>query len=360
MSQLYWACEEQRLAELIDVAASLGYAAKLVGRGNDWPVIAIEDPDRQLLRETARRIRQRQLISAALVGEPLSPAELFIAAEWRGRLVVALSELGRVEAIGEIGSPGDWLRHASGERSRDLVILPLLAIEEPHGLRPLAARPVAAAAVLQQPAAYYGRLASPEIGGASALFAAGQEAARDRGLAEDQVLVGEPEALGFALDRGEHSVVGWRAQGVVAVSAYGFSLPHWPEVMRELDGFPGDPRQQDRLATQVAAWLQQDLRFGLAILLRGLADPPVVIPMGAVYEQPAIGSPQQTLAVAQEQQVTVGIGASVPLVLPAWCLNPTFSPPHGPMTATPLLSADAGGTQGAVWERVRRRYRGVG
>src|SRR5882757_5798531 len=49
--------------------------------------------------------------------------------------------------------------------------------------------------------------------------------------------------------------------------------------------------------------------------------------------QPAMGT--QNLAVAQAHQVTVGVGASVPLVLPAWCLNPTFSLPHGPMTSHP-------------------------
>ena len=339
MSRLYWACDELRVAGLLDVATSLDRVAKVIGRGNGWPVIEIQDPDWRLLRETACLILQRQLISAAVVGDALSPDELFIAAEWGRRLVVARSEL---SIIGEIVS---WVRHESDFQPRDLSIFQVVESAEPQELVPLAVNPVSAAAVLRDPIAYYGPLADPRVGGANALFAAGLEAARERGLSDDQVLVGEPEALGFSVDLGHSSIVAWRQKGVIAASAFGFSLQDWQEVVAKVEGFRPDHLDHDGLAAQVEQWVQQDFRFGLAVLLRGLKDPPVVIPMGSVYQQPAMGSRSQNLAVAQPHQVTVGVGASLPLVLPAWCLNPTFSPPHGPMTATPLVVLGAGGSQ---------------
>lgn len=311
MSQLYWACREPTVAALLDLAASFGRAAKIAGKGNSQPVIEIDDPDAHLLRETARLILLHQLIGAAVVKGPLASSELFIAAEWMGKLVVARTELGLVEPI------GSWLRHDRDFAPRDLVIFNLVEGAEPEDLGPIDAKPVAVAAILENPSAYYGRFADPNVGGANALFAAGVEAANHRGLPDGQVLVGTPETFGFSVDSGGSSVVSWTTKGFIAVRAFGFSLGQWEEVVGEIEGFGPDDLDRGTLAQQVERWSRQDLRFGLAIMLRGEEDPPVVIPMGSVYQNPAMGSKVQNLAVAQAHQVTVGLARACP-----WCCRP--------------------------------------
>lgn len=94
-----------------------------------------------------------------------------------------------------------------------------------------------------------------------------------------------------------------------------------------------------------AEWQSQGCQFGVAVVLIGLADPPVVIPTGSVYQQPTMGMTVQNLATSRSVTAMVPAGATVPIVLPAYCLNHSFSPPNGPVVPTSLIYTAASGSQ---------------
>lgn len=361
MSHLYWSFHRQESDNLLRHLREFGREFETAGVANGLSVIHFREPDDVVLKETARLIARKQLKSAALVSAPLLPENLYVAAEWWHRFVFAESESAAAERL------GPWLRRLDDYRLPDLIIFEVREgdvvdspdVDEIEGLGEIAARPVSISAVRADPGKYYGRLASPDTGGANALFAAGREAADLRGLGPDTVLVGAPGVFGFDVDEGETSVVAWRRNGVIAVQAFGFRLPMRSDEARYWEGFPQGLFEQKAITSEIADWERSGISFGLAVVLHGLDDPPVVIPMGSVYQQPVMGSRIQNLAVAQASKHMVSAGSSVPLVLPAWCLNPTFSPPNGPMVPTPLVATGASGTQAAVWNDVRRRYRGT-
>ena len=356
MTELYWCCREDT-ESLIGELAARGRSPRAAGFGNRQPLIAFSNPDSELLRQTLLHLASERIRSAAIMARPLATEELSLAAEWWRRLVVEKAEVGRISDF------GDFLRLSGEFAQRDLLIFEVLQSgqvdldEAQEELRPIAAKPVSAAQVIADPYAYYGDLADPREGGAIALFAAGQEAARLRGLGNDQVLVGDPETFGFKVDDVRDSVTAWRRSGHIAAEAVGFTLGHWDQVDRLLESH-SVRIDRTELERDVGEWTRAGLQFGLAIVLSGLQDPPVVIPMGSVYQQPVMGVQAQNLAVAKPATILVAAGATVPLVLPAYCLNKTFSPPNGPVTPTPLVHTSAGGPQGAVWDAVRRRYRG--
>ena len=119
MSQLYWACSDTVLEEVLHLLAEHGRAAKVLGVGNQMPVIAVADPDPATLRLTAELLSQERITSAALTSKPLPEDELWVAAEWWRRIVVERSEVVRMEAISERLQP-------QGEhRGRGLVIFGL-------------------------------------------------------------------------------------------------------------------------------------------------------------------------------------------------------------------------------------------
>ena len=217
---------------------------------------------------------------------------------------------------------------------------------------------VVGAHVREHPYKYYGDLADPLTGGASALYAAGIEAAQARHLPDDRIVVASPEALGFGLDTGKNSVVAWIKKSTIAIEAIGFCRNSIMEAAHFFTNHQIDVDRDD-LERKLDAWRKEELDLAVGLVLRGLQDPPVVIPVGSVYQQPSIGSQKQNLAIAKPARPMVAAGATVPLVLPAWCLNPTFSPPNGPLVPTPLISTSAGGTQQAVWRRIDDRYRGL-
>ena len=210
--------------------------------------------------------------------------------------------------------------------------------------------------VREHPHKYYGSLADPLTGGANVLYAAGFEAARARDLPDDRIVVATPEALGFELDTGNNSVVAWLKKSTITVEAVGFSRNSIEEVVRLFTDHQVDVVRDD-LERKFDAWRQEGLDFAVGLVLRGLKDPPVVIPVGSVYQQPSIGSQAQNLAIAKPASPMVAASATVPLILPAWCLNQSFSPPKGPLVPTPLITVSAGGTQQDVWERINNRYR---
>jgi hypothetical protein len=356
MSVLYWCCSEGDPNTLLDLLAARGWTGRFEGLGNRQPIITIFGPDPAILRETILLLARKRLRSAALVELPLRQNELYVAAEWWDRFVVEEGEFARAEFLGE------WLVPVGQHAPRHLLIFKTRepqeadTLDDPPDARPIA-RSAHVAAVIANPSAYYGELADPRIGGANALFAGGWEAARECGLSEAQVLVGVPETFGFEVDRSESSVVAWRRRRMIEIEAVGFSLGSWEEPLRLLEAHSLDV-DMEKLLIHEHEWRNEGLGFGLAVLLKGLADPPIIIPTGSVYQQPLMGAHVQNLASARPASVTVAAGATVPLVLPAYCLNPTFSPPHGPVEPTLLVASSVSGPQQSVWEGIRRRYRG--
>lgn len=358
MSELYLCAGDESPESLVGLLASNGWEGRIDGLGNGSPLVAVPEPDARLLRFAAELLRAQRLRSAGLFVRRLHPDDLYLAAEWWGRIVVEADLVGRGDVFGGL------LLFEKTYDPRGLSIFKVAPkavaedrYEERGGIGPIAATRVRATEILADPRRYYGEFADEAVGGANALYAAGLEAARERGLPEGEVLVGDPEAFGFEVDAGENSIVGWRRKGVIAAEAAGFGLGSWEEA-QHLYARHGQDLDLKDLQHRAEEWSQQGFGYGLAIILRGLQDPPVVIPTGAVFQQPSMGSPMQTLGIAQPANIIVAVGATVPLILPAYCLNPSFSPPGGPVAPTPLLAPAVSGPQGAVWDGIRRRYRG--
>ena len=362
MRHLYWSCEGKEVDPLLGRLHEFGSKAEFAGSANGLEIIHIPEPDNRILEETPKLTLQKRVRSAALVATALPPERLFIAAEWWYKFVVEISQLAAAERLAR------WLHRVGDADHFNLAIFDVHDTDERSSdsesdekvfLGEFPTEPLTEETVLSNPEKHYGRFASTDFGGANALFAAGQEAARMRGLHPGTVLVGAPAAFGFGVDENESSVISWRRKHAIAVYAFGFSLSNWSAAVEQWRSSVETPFDKIAGENQIDQWHKSGIQFGLAIALRGLIDPPIVIPMGSIYQQPVMGSPSQTLATAYAGTYMVGAGATVPLVLPAWCLNPTFSPPHGPMTPTPLMASSASGTQHAVWEGIRRRYGGA-
>ena len=358
MSCLYWSCSNDVKEDVLRLLAEYDPDTTVLGSGNGMPIISISSPDPEALRLTVDLLAQKRIVSAALMSGPLVEDELWIAAEWLERVVVERTEVSRMESV------LNRLRPEREHSERSLVVFRLLEKVMPTpGEADVLTQDeegVAGAHVREDPYKYYGDLADPLTGGASALYAAGFEAARARGLLDDRIVVASPEALGFELDTGKNSVVAWQKKSTISVEAVGFSRGSIREAahVSTLFAHPLNDVDFHDLERKFDAWRKEELSYAVALVLRGLQDPPVVIPVGSVYQQPCIGSKEQNLAIAKPASTVVAAGATVPLILPAWCLNRTSWPPNGRLVPTPLIAAAAGGTQEEVWERIDDRYRG--
>ena len=358
MTTLYLsAIQDQAQGALAKLRADVGHG-QLVRDRFGQTIIAFDEPGDEILFKGFQLISQDAIKSAVLVSQPLSSDELWIAGEFWGKFLADPDCAHRIDIFA--ARSARELRVAD----RNMLIFEAARADaatfngRASGL--LGTRQVSARAVLENPSAIYGVFADPAIGGANALFAAGQEAMKlhyDQGpiIVRDQVLVGAPEAFGFVEDTGEASTVAWQRKSVIAIEAIGFGLGDWSAALGLLakhdvaEAFHGHREQ-------FSEWNARDCRFGLAIVLRGIEDPPVVIPAGAVFQQPHMGSGDQNLAAAKAASVFVAAGATVPVILPAYCLNPTFSPPSGPMMPTALVYPSLGQSQSEVWNGIRRRY----
>ena len=352
MDRLYWSCLQEAQEELLNLLAENGRKASVVGSSNGIPIILVSGSDLNVLRLTLDLIAQQRIVSAAIMSAPLLEDNLWFAAEWSGCVVVERAE------VRGIASEFNWLQPEGEDSERNLVIFRV-----PEEVTPsleegnvFTQKGEVGALVREHPHKYYGNLADPLTGGANVLYASGFEAARARELPEDRIIVASPEALGFELDTGNNSVVSWLKKSTITVEAVGFSRNSVEEVIRLFADHQVDVVRDD-LERKFDAWHQDGLDFAVGLVLRGLKDPPVVIPVGSVYQQPFIGSQAQNLAIAKLASPMVAGGATVPLILPAWCLNRSFSPPKGPLVPTPLITVSAGGTQQDVWERINNRYR---
>lgn len=338
MTELYWACSEADVEPLTGLLPD-GRSSDRAGSSNHLGLIQVSAPQAAVLRLTFELLAAKKISSAALLSAPLAPDDLWIAREWSNRMVVATDEVPKIEAL------ADRLSEEGKYDDREFIIFALR--------RPAPDR-VAAHEVRERPSEFYGDLADPAVGGANVLYAAGREAAEQRGWHGD-VVAGAPEDFGFVRDSGLESIVAWRRQAVIEAHAVGFGLESDDELAalfaaHELEF------DEDAFRAKAVGWLNQGLRFGVGVVLIGLQDPPVVVPVGSVFQQPVIGSSMQNLAVAQAANPVVAAGATVPLILPAWCLNPSFSPPSGPLAPTPLVLPAASGSQAQVWDDVRARY----
>lgn len=349
MSWLYWSCPVEAFGGLEPLNRGAALRFKIAGEVGDFLVLTVDDLSPQTVILTAKLLGAGRISSAAIVRAPLSPDDLWLAVEWRHRLVVERSALEGLQDLTDVFAQGDVFP------PRDLAIFTARELQSPVADGP-SWREEAAHHVREQPQAYYGDLADPDIGGANVLYAAGLEAARLRGLREDRVIIGGPEDYGFTRDEGAESMVAWRLKRIIAVEAVGFSLGS-EEQLDSLFGRYKLRLDSDRYREDVDSWRRQGLAYGVGLVLRGLEDPPVVIPVGSVFQQPAMGALVQNLAVAQPATAMVAAGATVPLILPAWCLNQSFAPPHGPVTPTPLVATLAQGGQQDVWADIEDRYR---
>ena len=352
MDRLYWSCLQEAQEELLNLLAENGRRASVVGSSNGIPIILVSGSNLKVLRLTLDLVAQQRIVSAAIMSAPLPEDSLWFAAEWSGCVVVERAEVRR------IGSEFSWLQPEGEDSERNLVIfrVPEEVTPLPEEGSVFTQEGEVGALVREHPQKYYGNLADPLTGGANVLYAAGFEAARARELPEDRIVVASPEALGFELDTGNNSVVGWQKKSIISVEAVGFDRNSIEEVVRLFGDHQVDVARDD-LERKFVAWRQDGLDFAVGLVLRGLKDPPVVIPVGSVYQQPSIGSQAQNLAIAKLASPRVAAGATVPLILPAWCLNQSFWPPKGPLVPTPLITVSAGGTQQDVWERINNRYR---
>lgn len=354
MSHLYWSCSHDVQEEMLRLLAESGREANVLGSGNGMPIISTSCPDSGALRLTADLLARKRIVSAALMSGPLFEDNLWLATEWWGRMVVEDTQVSRMESV------SNRLRPEGEHSERSLVIFGLRekVMPPPEEANVVTQGVEVGAHVRENPYKYYGDLADPFTGGANALYAAGFEAAQVRDLPGDRIVVASPEALGFELDTGKNSVVAWQKKSTIAVEAVGFCRNSIAEAAHFLANHQIDVDCDD-LDRMFDAWRKEELDLAIGLVLRGLQDPPVVIPVGSVYQQPSIGSQKQNLAIAKPARHTVAAGATVPLILPAWCLNRTFSPPNGPLVPTPLISTSVGGSQQAVWRRINDRYRSV-
>ena len=359
MSYLYWSCSNDVKEDVLRLLAEYDRETTVLGSGNGMPVIFISSPDPEVLRLSVDLLVQKRIVSAAVVSGPLVEDELWIAAEWWGRVVVERTEVSRMESV------LNRLRPEREHSERSLVVFrPLEKVMPTPGEADVLTQDeegVAGTHVREDPYKYYGDLADPLTGGASALYAAGLESARARGLPDDHIVVASPEALGFQRDTGRNSVVAWRKKSTISVEAVGFSRESITEAAHLFTLFSKHLNDVDfdDLERKFDAWRKEELSYAVALVLRGLQDPAVVIPVGSVYEQPSLDSQEQNLAIAKPASPVVAAGATVPLILPAWCLNQTLWPPNGRLVPTPLIAASTGGTQEEVWGRIGDRYRGT-
>ena len=352
MSRLYLSFERNAFDVFREAVAAAGRQCVDTGDTNGLAVFVVDDPDSKFVASMLTLIASNVLRSGALVEDRLAPGDLWIATEWWKKFLVEKSLISS-----GVFSFDDQVTGVDAGGRRFFVFRASPEKESPfteYDPRSFARDSVPCEHVLTDPRKYYGDFTDEFTGGANALFAAGREAADARALGADRVVLGSPEDFGFALDTTGENVNAWRRKRVIHVEAVGFTFGNCSPA-HELASQHGVATAFDDLEHWLNDW-QPNYRFGVAMILIGLDDPPVVIPMGSVYQQPTMNTSVQNLAIAQAKSVMVQAGATVPIVLPAYCLNPSFSPPHGPVVPTSLVYTAASGSQSSVWSGIHDRY----
>lgn len=311
--------------------------------------------------------------SAALLLETPSRDRLWLATEWRGRLVIDGDLLSFME------KREGWEVASRYEGGNLLILSPVKVrektnrvqeVESPeeyqHSLfseTPVVARLRMAVLDKEREAwnRWFGELAEPEIGGALALLVL--SGARPEST---EVLLRNPAALGLKVDRDDASALStYCRRKKLEVVAYGGSWGrHERQEMSLEEGFFHRGRHdypmeefmvQARNELHHASRENQSTSYYIFLGVEAIADPEVVIPTGAIFEQSSLNG-VQTLAAANSRKFQIDVGQFLPIALPAWCLNSRLRAPSGePIRSTPLVYPGGGGSQGAVWADIEQR-----
>ena len=183
MAELYWSCAEGGTDKLLAVLLRHGHRPQLVGEINRTPIFAISNPGSALVKLTAELLHDERIVSAALTARPLPPNELYLAIEWRRRMVVEKSEVAHMVAASEM------LLAADGYPPRGLIIFKLRSFSQKSvdpDLRQ--GKEESIQSVLARREDYYGDLADPEVGGCQSAFKRDPGSASKRDPPEGRVL----------------------------------------------------------------------------------------------------------------------------------------------------------------------------
>jgi hypothetical protein len=314
--------------------------------------------------------------SAAVLAELPPSDRLWVAYEWWGLLVVQAAFLG---TLGD--DHAGWEVHQHIEDGDLLVLRPREAPPEPDETSnqddvpdPPAAvrletpeefltavdsdRPATTLALARdvqaEPQRWFGRLADPHVGGAIALVMTAPQHPADPSL----LVLHSPGALGLKVGRPSAGLDRLAELHGLSVQAWGISeLGHSAVTAALLEH---EPRLDPAAVEKAVAGRAQLHGCGYAIIavMHAPVDPTVHIPTGAVFEQTELrpqGDREQNVVLAAPARVPVPLGAFIPVILPAWCMNRSLAAPRGSaLRATALSMTRAPATQEEVWQRIAR------
>lgn len=320
--------------------------ARRIETGRDLPVFCILSATHDDIAVAVELLFKQMVRSVAYLEKELPFDQYWIVSEWKDAVVASSSLKSSLDLyLDQFGSVEPFSTEeliifklkdkAAHQRELDKKRGPIVPVSE----------------VLENPGRFYSKEALSEYGGANALFAAGREAAKVRG--HDGVCIYSKEDLGYSRAPRENSIVHWVESEVIRAHCIGFSRMH-RQVEELFQKFDLD-LTQDVFSDQLNSFERYQTNMGVAIVLQGLQDPPVTIPVGSVFQQPKMNSPMQALGTAHSVTVTVAANAVVPVILPAFCLNQSLAPPDGPILPTTLVNHDIADTQQSVWAQIRDR-----
>ncbi len=328
-----------------------------VGSGNGYPGFETSEKSGALQEWLWQEISSTAVVSAAFVAKTPHPDRLWIAAEWQERIVVehaVIDEAGLDEHL--------WSRNREFQRDDLAVFRPLPSATEKDGNLEILPQPkefrailwnsrphtavVSLHAILENRNAWFGDLAGEQIGGSVALISAALDHVDPH---EQLIRLGNPAACGFHKTDGQGTLPYWISNNVIAAHVWGGQIGEHPK------GFESSETVIPDGVPPTREWRERGWGFALTLKLNGLEDPEVIFGSGVVFEQPNLNG-QQNLAVAHGGQVSVGVGQTLQVMLPAWCLNRHFGPPNGLMRPTPLAYDHGGaGGQRDVWDEIASR-----
>lgn len=306
-----------------------------------------------LLPVVADALRDRRIISAAVVAAPLPDERLWWAYEWHDALVVDRQLPG-----GTLGPMEAW-REVPGSNHPELRVFQLRADEARTEADPSRVRQVETVIEFRESlhsdlptaidvsmsdgrvaeadlASLLGELADPRVGGAVALLMLSGAT-----HASMSVRLRNPAALDLDWIDDERSISCQQQLGAVVVRAIGLS--NSSDV--DTTGF----REPEELL-RMRSHLPTSWTYALMLEAEAHLDPELFVPVGEVFEQSTVNS-TQTLAASASASAVVTPGRLGRMVLPMWCLNASLSPPRGePVQPTPLRARYSGvESQQDVW-----------
>ena len=190
MTTLYWTVSPgaENIVKL--ELEGMGRACVHAGHATGLDILSLPDPSPELVHRTLGMLGDDFLRSAALVVHPFDEDTIWVASEWWHRFLIEDSLLENTALV------IDQDLESAQAGNRIFAVLRAFKKErparEPHALDPKhwgRGEALDQTTVLANPARYFGDYMDPLVGGASALFAAGQEAARRRGSPDRKSVV---------------------------------------------------------------------------------------------------------------------------------------------------------------------------